>query len=249
MSDNGIVNAAEEQNFQEVKRLVEGGADVNERNSYNSTALHFAAQYGPLEIVQYLVEHNADINGKNWRNETALHYAVKSGSREVVIYLVEHGASVNDINTSDRTNLHFAVECNSLEMVKYLVEHGAKVTREGCRACDTVLYCACRLGNEQIVDYLLQHQAIKDINKKKWASPLKVACSGGHTRVVETLLKYGVDIRQERTLPCRNDEIFAILKQEINKSIKHRDKIHKLKNLDEEKLTKVRHFLLTLRNS
>ena len=246
MSDNNIVKAAAELNFEEIKRLVECGADVNEKNLNESTALHCAAQHGSLEMVQYLVEHNADINCKNWRNETALHYAVKSGSLEVVIYLVEHGAGVNDINTSDRTNLHFAVERDSLEMVEYLVEHGAEVTRKGCRACDTVLYFACRLGNAPIVDYLLQHHGINDLNKKKWTSPLKVACLGGHTQVVQTLLKYGVNIRQEKILTCGNDEIFNYLKRELNRSVKHKDKIHALKNLKEEELTKVKCFFVTL---
>ncbi len=234
-----LVDAAVEQNFQEVKRLVESGADVNQGNSYDTTALHCVAQSGSLEIVKYLAEHGADVNCKNWRNETALQYAAKSGSLEIVEYLVENGADMNCLNTSNRTNLHFAVECNSLEMVKYLVEHGAKVTREDCHVCDTVLYRACSVGNELIVDYLLQNGAIKDINKRKWTSPLNVACLGGHTAVVQTLLKYGVDIRQEKRLKCNVDDIMNILTLELKKSIKHLEKIQILKDMDEEKTIKV----------
>ena len=175
-----LLKAVEEGNFQEVKRLIESGADVNGR------CLH-----------------------KNLGEETALHVAVRSGS---------------------------------LEMVKYLVEQGAnyKVTREDHRGHHSVLWTACFRGNDVIVDYLLEHGAIEDLSRQVEKSPLRAACLMGRTAVVQTLLKYNVDIRKERVLPVwRNDEIINILKHELKKSIKHREKIETLKKLDEEKMIKV----------
>ena len=177
-----LLQAVEEGNFREVKRLIESGVDVNERSLYKD----------------------------KW-DKTALHTAVRSGS---------------------------------LETVKYLVEHGAKVTREDCHGIDSVLWRACANGNHVIVDYLLQHGAIEDLNTQGICplfthSPLLVACAFGHTAVVQTLLKYNVDIRKERVLYCRNDEIIIILKHELKKSIKHREKIEILKTMDEENMIKV----------
>ena len=172
-----LLKAAEAGNFQEVKRIIASGADVNERSLY-----------------------------KNLSIETVLHKAVGSGS---------------------------------LEIVKYLVEHGAKVTREDCRDRNAVLSLACFVGNHVIVDYLLQHGAIVDLNRQVESSLLFKVCSWGHTTVVQTLLKYNVDIRKERVLECRNDEIINILKHELEKSIKHREKIEILKTMDEEKMAKV----------
>ena len=172
-----LLQAVEEGNFREVKRLIESGVDVNERSLYKDM----------------------------WDN-TALHLAVRSGS---------------------------------LEMVKYLVDHGAKVTREDCRRGDTVLWWACFNGNHVIVDYLLQHGAIEDLNTQAGCSPLSLACVMGHTAVVQTLLKYNVDIRKVGVLLCRNDEIINILKRELKKSIKHREKIETLKTMDDENMIKV----------
>jgi ankyrin repeat protein len=62
----------------------------------------------------------------------------------------------------------------------------------------TILYLACKGGNALIVDYLLQHGAIKDLNNWQFNSPLRIACRKGHTAVVQTLLKYNVDIRKEK---------------------------------------------------
>ena len=172
-----LLRAVKEGNFREVKRLIESGADINERNLY-----------------------------KDERDVTALHVAVGSGS---------------------------------LEMVKYLVEHGAKVTREDCRGRDSVLLWACLFGNDVIADYLLQHGATEDLNTEGLRSPLYIACLLGHTAFVQTLLKYNVDIRKERVLYCGNDEIINILKHELKKSIKHREKIEILKTMDDENMIKV----------
>ncbi|CAB4019911.1 ankyrin repeat domain-containing, partial [Paramuricea clavata] len=54
--------AASSGSLENVKCLVEHGADVNcERRNFGS-ALHAAALSGSLEIVKYLVEHGADVN-------------------------------------------------------------------------------------------------------------------------------------------------------------------------------------------
>ena len=202
-----LLRAARAGNVQEVKRLIESGADANGRSLY-----------------------------KNLRNETPLHVAASSGSLEMVKYLVEHGADINCKTTFNHTALHKAVRSGSSEVVQYLVEHGAKVTREDCRGRHTVLWWACDKGNHIIVEYLLQHGAIVDLNTH---SPLFVACFQGHTAVVQTLLKYNVDIRKERFLGCDNDEIINILKHELKRSIKHREKIEILKTMDEENMIKV----------
>ena len=114
------------------------------------------------------------------------------------------------------------------------------MTREDCRGGDSVLWLACCLGNDVIIDYLLQHGAIEALNSQAGGcSPLYEACSWGHTAVVQTLLKYNVDIRKERVLFCGNDEIINILKHELKKSIKHREKIETLKTMDDENMIKV----------
>ena len=169
--------------------------------------------------------------------------AVEEGNFREVKRLIESGADVNGRclhkNVRDETALHLAVKYDSLEMMKYLVDHGAKVTREGCPGSDSLLWWACFKGNHVIVDYLLQHGAMEDLNTHARSAPLSIACNWGHTAVVQTLLKYNVDIRKERVLECGNDEIINILKHELKKSIKHREKIETLKTMDDENMIKV----------
>ena len=196
--------------FPSVKSFVHAGGDVNARNSYGNTILHYAALYGPLEMVKYLVEHGADVHCETKDKYSVLYLATLNGS---------------------------------LEIVKYLVENGTKVTMEKCKNHDAVLFMAVNRGNEKLVDYLLRHGAVKDIHEcdRSGRSLLSIACYRGNVALVQTLLKYKVDVRKEKELMCRNQDIFNVINLELKKSIKHREKIENLKLLDVAKL-KVPHF-------
>ena len=214
----------------------------------NGGALHFViknCKEESLNIVKNLVEQGANVNLKDYSNKTALHHAVEAKSLEIVKYLVEHGADVNCKTKRSATALHFAVGTGSLEMVKYLVENGAKVTTKQSCGATTVLYWACKEGNESIVDYLLQHGAKEDIQvcDRFGRSCFVKACHDGNAALVRTFLNSGVNIRRQAVLLCRSAEIVNMFNLEL-KSKKHREKIENLKALDHKDLTQV--ILLTI---
>lgn len=64
MSAVCVVNAARKRNFQQVKSLVEAGADINSRNPryQNSTAIFWAAHHESVEMIAFLMKHGADID-------------------------------------------------------------------------------------------------------------------------------------------------------------------------------------------
>ncbi|CAB4041140.1 D Chain D, Coupling Of Remote Alternating-access Transport Mechanisms For Protons And Substrates In The, partial [Paramuricea clavata] len=175
-----------------------------------------------------------------YTNMSQLLTAATEANFQEVKRLVESGDDVNEKHDDGRTVLHYAVSANSLKIVKYLVEHGAEVINLHTHGSDTILFLACEKGNESIVDYLLQNGATKDINKygDDRVSPLSIASEKGHTAVVQTLLKYNVDMRKDKQLVCGNEEIINIINWELKKSIKYRKKLKELKALDNKKLTK-----------
>ena len=69
-----------------VKYLVEQGANINARSSYNTTALMEAAYKGNFEIVKFLVQNGADVNIKNNDNKTALDAAKTD---EIALFLID----------------------------------------------------------------------------------------------------------------------------------------------------------------
>jgi outer membrane protein assembly factor BamB len=91
--DKELINAARRGNVEQVKTLLEQGADANATTEYGATALFFAADRGNMEIIQLLLDHGADVNAKDTFYEaTALTWAAMSDHADAVKLLLEKGA-------------------------------------------------------------------------------------------------------------------------------------------------------------
>ena len=64
--------------------LLAEGADVDQTDDDNNTALMIAAETGNSKIVAILLAHNADITMENDYDETALDIARNNGKRYIV---------------------------------------------------------------------------------------------------------------------------------------------------------------------
>ena len=67
-----LVEAAEKGDLNQVKELLEQGADVNSNGLYGYKALGEAAGKGHVGVVHFLLEQKADVNGLDSLNYTAL---------------------------------------------------------------------------------------------------------------------------------------------------------------------------------
>ena len=84
-----------------VELLLVQGADVNAKNRYGQTPLHFTADCGfpkiaDREMVELLLTHGADVNAKSLKfGQTPLQWAVNEGCTEIVKSLLAHGADIH----------------------------------------------------------------------------------------------------------------------------------------------------------
>jgi hypothetical protein len=103
MEETPLHQAASDGELDEVKRLVEAGADVNARTQAQGTPLHWAVQGDRANpaVISYLVEHGADVNAKNSLGYTPLHFASLTGNIPAVERLLELGA---DTSIPDKHN-------------------------------------------------------------------------------------------------------------------------------------------------
>ena len=67
-SSPALVSAAQAGKLDNVKQLVEAGADINEKSRFGHSALEQAASNGHLEIVEYLLSKNASDPQKAFQN-------------------------------------------------------------------------------------------------------------------------------------------------------------------------------------
>jgi ankyrin repeat protein len=89
-----LFETTRENNRPEVSRLLSVGADVNAKNSSDSTHLHWA---GNVQVVKELLARGADTEVKDDEGLTSLHWACAYSHMAVVIELLSGGRMLKQI--------------------------------------------------------------------------------------------------------------------------------------------------------
>jgi hypothetical protein len=127
-----LLKAANHGNIDQIKELLDKGADVNAKGQDdNWTPLMKAAANNQFEVCKLLIEKGADINAVNKQGFTVLIIAALYGKDhpEVCKVLIEKGADVNARSQDGRrlTPLMAAARQGSLEICKLFIKSGADV--------------------------------------------------------------------------------------------------------------------------
>ncbi len=200
------------------KLLLDEGADVNARDNYGSTPLHYANRNS--EVAEILVERGADVRARNNGDRTPLHRAVYTDNEDVVRLLLKEGVDVNarddddetplhnikesttivglllregvDVNAQDKygnTPLHNAVSRENPDVVFVLIHSGANVNVRGILG-ETPLHKAV-FGIDQspeIAKLLIDNGADTYVANDAGHPPLKIAALSGNVEIIELLL-------------------------------------------------------------
>ena len=134
-----IYDAAVEGNIEAVKQHLAAGTDVNAKEEYGRTPLHFAAS-GQKEVVELLIANGADVNAKDKTGGTPLDEAAGWGRKDIVELLIAKGADVNVIDVNGKTPLDWAEKVRHADRPKtkavkketadLLRKHGGKTGEE-----------------------------------------------------------------------------------------------------------------------
>ncbi|ORX42663.1 ankyrin [Piromyces finnis] len=113
-----------------VKYLIEKrGLNINIKDNYRFTPIHYACYKGNENIVKYLIKNGVDPKIKNEDGRISLHFACGAEKENVnlVKYLIEDiGLDINTQNKDGCTPLHYACEQGNENIVKYLIENKIK---------------------------------------------------------------------------------------------------------------------------
>jgi len=83
-------------------------ADVNERDTKERVALHWASDRGSLDMVEYLLALGADPNAPDHEGQTPLHYAAICEHRDIYAALVAAGGDVTRKDSSGESPQEWA---------------------------------------------------------------------------------------------------------------------------------------------
>jgi ankyrin repeat protein len=172
-----------------LRALIEEGADVNAKNMWGETALHYAAERGHKEVVELLIAKGADISAGRIE---ALQYAIDNGHTEVAILLINKGANVNPKTQSGWTPLHSAVEGDYKQVAEILLAKGAYVNSKDKKGFTPFRY-ALWYSKADIARLLVEKGA--DVHEKDQFgyTPLHWAVMMGYRELTELLLAKGAD--------------------------------------------------------
>lgn len=178
-------------------KLLHDGSDINCRNRFGDTPLHFAAHYGHEVLTKVLLVLKADPNVKNIYGDTPLHNAISEGHSELVSSFLEFEHVDLDVRNENGDGL-LHIACGSetfeesilLEILKKEVCDINAVNDFG----DTPLHVASLKGFNEVVKILVQHGAEVNVKNKKGDTPLLLCAGYARCDLVRFLILKGANI-------------------------------------------------------
>ena len=118
-----LIAAARNADEEKLIRLIESGADVNQRDAEGDTPLRIAAS---AEVAKILISRGADVNAKNTLGLSPLHHAVflEDGGGKLAL-LLQAGANIETRDSDEKTPLIAATKYHHPQHAISLLLHGA----------------------------------------------------------------------------------------------------------------------------
>lgn len=113
-----IIESVIEDNYDQVLRCLNDGADVNAKNDNKEAILHMASLRSMTSIVKLLLEKGANINIQNNLGRTVLHHATSTNNADMVEFLLKAGAKANIKDNNGRKPSSFTENKKIIGLLK-----------------------------------------------------------------------------------------------------------------------------------
>ncbi|CAL4115830.1 unnamed protein product, partial [Meganyctiphanes norvegica] len=136
--------AAKNESFEEMKWLIENGANIDHQDDYGVSALMWAAGYGNLEMMDLLLLANASHNLQDISGSTAMIFAAFNDNGEAVKKLLNHGADIDAQDSYGETALMNAALAAHDSTIEVLLENDAQVDLQDNEGMTALHYAALK---------------------------------------------------------------------------------------------------------
>ena len=192
--DLRVVEAAERQDWEAVRALVDSGADVTPTQPDGATALHWAAHWNDAETAARLIGAGADVDAVNDLGVPPLWIALDSASVGVALRLIDAGADPNTRLPTGETMLMTAAQHGLGTIVARLLERGADARLAEHERGQTALMWAAAGGHTDVARRLLESGGGARARTTGRFTALMFAARAGDLETVQLLLEAGADL-------------------------------------------------------
>jgi len=177
---------------------------VDERDSYDRTALMKAASSDNIAIATYLLKRHADVNavshaGEPAENENPLRNAACLGFTRMVRLLLDKGANIENTDGFGRTALVMATENNHFKTSLLLLRRGANINCTDIWG-QTPVYYAASQGMLPMVKMLQKQNADTTICCEDGLTPAEAAAKHSFQNIADYLLIPTAQTPTEQTI-------------------------------------------------
>jgi ankyrin repeat protein len=229
-----LFEAASAGNLQAFRKLIKGGAKVEETMPDGTTLLMTASQNGHDGIVKELIAAGVDVNLRQSESFTALIFATFLEHESIVKLLVASGADVNTGHSmpssqgtsGGQTALSVASQRKNLSMCKLLVKLGGDVNVITEAGYTPLMWSLVNAEDGNCAKFLLQSganpdpDAVPSVSFSTLTSPLILAATNGTTEIVKELIRQQVRLDKpdgdgwtaiKRAANARHTDVVALL--------------------------------------
>ncbi|OUM58261.1 hypothetical protein PIROE2DRAFT_64529 [Piromyces sp. E2] len=180
-----------------MKELINIGADINLKCSFDESAIDRAIFKGNVEILELLLENdNLLLNKINILGKTPLisvinedNYTVEQ-KESIIETFIEKGANINMVCSKDGNSpLMYAYQAGYLSIVELLIYNGADINIKNKEGNSLLVY-AIKNNDFPLVKYLTENGADVNIKNNEGKSPLHYAINTDDQNITDYLYCY-----------------------------------------------------------
>lgn len=200
-----LIRAAEQNDVEEMRSLLQKGADINTRGFKDRvTPLMAAIIKGRKEAAEFLIKNGADVNMPNKSGLTPLMACAITMPVNMMHLLLEKGADVNARDCEGNTPLVAAAldkQGDGCEKIQLLLQNGANVNAQNNKE-ETPLITILKIHHPKTALKLINALIDKaDINyaTSQGLTALSVAATRQNTDVIRFLIEKGADVNAQNS--------------------------------------------------
>lgn len=222
---NPLFVATENGDIDEVKMLLEKGANLNAPSSSSDTPLIKAIVLQNEKIVELLLDNGANPNMTNNLGYSPLHIAASKNSTEILNALLSHGAEIDQRATQAQggTPLMLAVFNDRINIVKGLVANGANLNIVETTYGNTPFLQAAIKKQYEIAEFLVRNGADTEISDYQGITAQQLAINTNDNRLLE-IIRFNPQLLTLENIESQYDEELKIYQKRKEEHLKEKEK-------------------------